>query len=315
MVVLVAAWRMTRIARRSGYKGEIDTDVNLERPHAIEIAFLAIATLYSLTLPLKRTLTLVDAAILISIFVVFVVRIARVTLGGTPSRRTGKAHRHASAAAPPDRRRHPARVRRRRDLRLCRAVRRVARPPRRAGGHQHVPAGAVGRAAGVRGTGAHHRRDVRVAAPDQRRLRHVAVVEGQPVDAARGLASDRVRGLGRASHRSAPRLTPARGAVPHRGAVGVRDRSAREPEHQREGSVRAARPLPRAVRARRRSCPATSRSSSESPSASSTSCWRPGCCTSSGASCVRSPTTVCSFPSTTLFREDPGNPDPAEQLA
>ena len=40
MVVLVAAWRMTRIARRRGYKGEIDTDVHLERPHAIEIAFL-----------------------------------------------------------------------------------------------------------------------------------------------------------------------------------------------------------------------------------------------------------------------------------
>ena len=30
-------------------------------PHAIEIAFLAIATLYSLTLPFKRTLTLFDA--------------------------------------------------------------------------------------------------------------------------------------------------------------------------------------------------------------------------------------------------------------
>ncbi len=46
-------------------------------PHAIEIAFLSIATLYSLTLPLKRTLTLVDAAILVGIFVVFVIRIAR----------------------------------------------------------------------------------------------------------------------------------------------------------------------------------------------------------------------------------------------
>jgi cation:H+ antiporter len=77
MVVLLAAWRMTRVARRGGYAGEIDTDVHLERPHAIEIAFLAIATLYSLTLPLKRTLTLVDAFILIGIFVVFVVRIAR----------------------------------------------------------------------------------------------------------------------------------------------------------------------------------------------------------------------------------------------
>ena len=77
MVVLLAAWRMTRIARRRGYTGEIDTDVHLERPHAIEISFLAIATLYSLTLPLKRTLTLIDAAILISIFGAFVWRIAR----------------------------------------------------------------------------------------------------------------------------------------------------------------------------------------------------------------------------------------------
>ncbi len=77
MVVLLAAWRMTRIARRRGYEGKIDTEVKLERPHAIEIAFLAIATLYSLTLPLKSTLTIVDAIILIGIFVVFLVRIAR----------------------------------------------------------------------------------------------------------------------------------------------------------------------------------------------------------------------------------------------
>src|SRR5436190_3960803 len=77
MVVLVAAWRMTRIARRRGYEGAVDTDVQLERPHAIEIAFLAIATIYSLTLPLKSTLTLVDAVILVGIFVVFVIRIAR----------------------------------------------------------------------------------------------------------------------------------------------------------------------------------------------------------------------------------------------
>jgi cation:H+ antiporter len=77
MVVLIAAWRMTRIARRRGYQGKVDTAVQLERPHAIEIAFLAIATIYSLTLPLKSTLTLVDAVILIGIFVVFVIRIAR----------------------------------------------------------------------------------------------------------------------------------------------------------------------------------------------------------------------------------------------
>jgi cation:H+ antiporter len=77
MVVILAAWRMTRIARQRGYKGEIDTEVHLERPHAIEISFLALATIYSLTLPLKRTLTLIDAVVLIGIFVAFVFRIAR----------------------------------------------------------------------------------------------------------------------------------------------------------------------------------------------------------------------------------------------
>ena len=77
MVVLVAAWRMTRIARRTGYEGALDTEVVLERPHAIEIAFLAAATLYSLTLPLKRTITPFDAAMLFGIFVVFVARVAR----------------------------------------------------------------------------------------------------------------------------------------------------------------------------------------------------------------------------------------------
>jgi cation:H+ antiporter len=77
LVVLLAAWRMTSIARKRGYTGELDTDVALERPHAIEITFLALATAYSLTLPLKRTLTVVDSAILIGIFVAFVFRLWR----------------------------------------------------------------------------------------------------------------------------------------------------------------------------------------------------------------------------------------------
>ena len=125
------------------------------------------------------------------------------------------------------RRRRPARVRGRRDLPVRGAVRRVARPPRRAGRHRHVPARAVGRAARVGGTRADRRRAVRVAAQHQRRARHAAVVEGEPVDAARRLAADRVRDLRRSPHRPAARLAAARGAVPHRRAVGVRDRGAR----------------------------------------------------------------------------------------
>jgi cation:H+ antiporter len=76
-VVLIAAWRITRISRRQGYKGPVDTEVHLDRSHSIEIAFLAIATLYSLTLPLKHNLTLFDAGVLILLFVLYGIRISK----------------------------------------------------------------------------------------------------------------------------------------------------------------------------------------------------------------------------------------------
>jgi len=77
LVVLLAAWRIRTIARRQGYVGTVDTDVRLDRPHAVEIAFLAVATLYSLTLPLKQRLTLFDAVILVGLFLVYMVRVSR----------------------------------------------------------------------------------------------------------------------------------------------------------------------------------------------------------------------------------------------
>jgi cation:H+ antiporter len=77
LVVLLAAWRMRSIARRQGYTGKIDNEVRLDRDHSIEIAFLMVATIYSLTLPLKRTLTLFDSVVLIGLFVAYLVRIAR----------------------------------------------------------------------------------------------------------------------------------------------------------------------------------------------------------------------------------------------
>jgi cation:H+ antiporter len=81
LVVFIAAWRLRSIARRRGYEGEIDTDVTLDRPHAIEIGFLVIATVYSLTLPLKSHLTLFDAAILVSLYVAYAIRISRTPAG------------------------------------------------------------------------------------------------------------------------------------------------------------------------------------------------------------------------------------------
>ncbi len=51
--------------------------VRLERRNSIEIAFLAVATIYSLTLPLKDSVTLFDSAILVLIFVLYTLRVSR----------------------------------------------------------------------------------------------------------------------------------------------------------------------------------------------------------------------------------------------
>jgi cation:H+ antiporter len=77
LVVLLAAWRMRSIARGRGYTGAVDSEVRLDRPHAIEIGFLILATVYSLTLPLKEHLTLFDAAILVTLYLAYAIRISR----------------------------------------------------------------------------------------------------------------------------------------------------------------------------------------------------------------------------------------------
>lgn len=77
MVVLLAAWRMRSIAKADGYEGPLDDEVQLTRSHSIEIGFLAVATIYSLTLPLKHTITLFDAVVLVSLFVAYMVRVSR----------------------------------------------------------------------------------------------------------------------------------------------------------------------------------------------------------------------------------------------
>jgi len=77
LVVFIAAWRIKSIAKRRGYTGEVDTEVKLSRPHAIEISFLAIATVYSLTLPLKDHITIWDAVILVGLYLAYAVRVSR----------------------------------------------------------------------------------------------------------------------------------------------------------------------------------------------------------------------------------------------
>jgi cation:H+ antiporter len=83
MVVLLAAYRVRAARRGKGPRPlppDVDlstTDVRLQRSHSVEIAFLVLATLYGLTLPLKSTLTLFDSAVLVTIFGLYVFRLAR----------------------------------------------------------------------------------------------------------------------------------------------------------------------------------------------------------------------------------------------
>jgi cation:H+ antiporter len=75
MVVFVAFYRMRKTGRLR--KGATWKGVQLDREHAIELSFLAIATMYSLTLPLKHSITLLDAVVLVTIFVLYTLRVSR----------------------------------------------------------------------------------------------------------------------------------------------------------------------------------------------------------------------------------------------
>jgi cation:H+ antiporter len=70
MVAFIAWYRF----RKRGTRHE---GITLERSHSVELSYLAVATLYSLTLPLKRSITLFDAAVLVTIFVAYTIRISR----------------------------------------------------------------------------------------------------------------------------------------------------------------------------------------------------------------------------------------------
>lgn len=78
-VVLLATWRIRRLTPRGAttdLHGSTGGEIVLERSHSVEIAFLAAATIYGLTLPLRRTLSLVDAVVLVAIFAAYLIRIS-----------------------------------------------------------------------------------------------------------------------------------------------------------------------------------------------------------------------------------------------
>ena len=86
LVVLLAAIRLRRdssrgsdahgdggTTRRAGHS----TRVTLSRTDSVPLVFLLIATLYSLTLPFRVSITLVDTVVLVAIFVAYSIRVAR----------------------------------------------------------------------------------------------------------------------------------------------------------------------------------------------------------------------------------------------
>jgi cation:H+ antiporter len=77
LVVLVAWWR-ARSAR-----GHLLRGVVLGRSHSIELSFLALASLWCLTLPLRTSVSLVDTLVLFTVFGVYTVRLLGAPSGET----------------------------------------------------------------------------------------------------------------------------------------------------------------------------------------------------------------------------------------
>ena len=70
MVVVIAWWRLRA-------RGTPSSGIELPRKSAVEVSYLALATLYSLTLPLKSTITLFDMVVLVAIFIAYTIRISK----------------------------------------------------------------------------------------------------------------------------------------------------------------------------------------------------------------------------------------------
>ena len=82
LVILIGTWRVKKTqADIDQAEGSTTTEVRLSRTQSVDIAYLAIASAYGLTLFFKDTLTLLDAAILVSIYVVYIVRLSGASPG------------------------------------------------------------------------------------------------------------------------------------------------------------------------------------------------------------------------------------------
>ena len=94
MVILIGTWRVRKTrATPEEAEGTTPTEIHLARGQSVDIAYLTIASLYGLTLFLKDTLTLYDAVILITIYVLYLRRLVRGTYPRAPPGGTLRLHR------------------------------------------------------------------------------------------------------------------------------------------------------------------------------------------------------------------------------
>ncbi len=82
LVILLGTWRVRRVGATPA-EAELATPkaVSLSRAQSVDIAYLAIASVYGMTLFLKDTLTPVDAIILVSIYAAYMIRLSGATPG------------------------------------------------------------------------------------------------------------------------------------------------------------------------------------------------------------------------------------------
>jgi len=82
LVIILGTWRV----RRTGARPEMaematPTTVNLARTQSVDIAYLAIASVYGMTLFLKDTLSLIDSVVLVGIYIAYMIRLSGATPG------------------------------------------------------------------------------------------------------------------------------------------------------------------------------------------------------------------------------------------
>lgn len=82
LVILLGTWRVRRTRSTPAMaEGATGDTVYLHRTQSVDIAYLAVASVYGMTLFLKDTLSLVDAMILVGIYIAYMVRLS----GATPA--------------------------------------------------------------------------------------------------------------------------------------------------------------------------------------------------------------------------------------